>query len=78
MGVVKDKAMVVVIKQAIDKIKENPDENMPKLVEIIKKVDKNNMWAKQYEFVERISKDKDNNWNHYIRNILDDVDRYTR
>lgn len=74
MGAVKDKAMEVVIKQAIKKVKENPEENLPKMIDIVKKYDKDNMWKKQYNFLDKVTKDKDNNWNKYIRNILEDID----
>lgn len=74
MGAVKDKAMEIAIKQAIKKVKENPEENLPKIVEIIKKYDKNNMWEKQYNVIEKIAKDKDNNWYKYIMDILNDID----
>lgn len=74
MGTIKNKAIEVVIKQILERIKEDPDENLPKLIEVIKTFDKNNMWESKYDFLEKIAKDKDNNWNKYIRNILEDVD----
>ena len=74
MGTIKNKAIEIAIKQGLEKIKEDPDKNLPKLIEIIKKFDKDNMWASKYEFLEKITKDKDNNWNKYIRNILEDID----
>lgn len=74
MGSIKDKAMEVVIKQAIKKVKENPEENLPKVVDIVKKYDKDNMWEKQYEFLDKVTRDKNNNWNKYINNILEDID----
>ena len=74
MGVVKDKAMELVIKQSIKKVKENPDENLPKMVEMVKKYDKNNMWAGQYAFLEKVTRNPDDNWNHYIKGMLEDID----
>jgi len=74
MGTIKNKAVEIAIKQGLEKIKEDPDKNLPKLIEIVKKFDKDNMWESKYEFLEKISKDKDNNWNKYIRNILEDID----
>ncbi len=74
MGAIKNKAIEIAIKQGLEKIKEDPDKNLPKLIEIVKKFDKDNMWENKYEFLEKISKDKDNNWNKYIRNILEDID----
>ena len=74
MGAIKNKAMEIAIKHAIQKIKEDPDKNLPKLLEIVEKVDKDNMWEQQYKFIEKVVKDPSNNWNHYIRNILEDID----
>lgn len=44
MGAIKNKAVEVAIKQALKKIKENPEENLPKLIDFVKKFDKDNMW----------------------------------
>ena len=77
MGAIKDKAIEVAIKQVIKKVKEDPDENLPKLIDFVKKYDKDDMWEKQYSFLEKVAKDPDNNWNHFIRNILKDIDDET-
>ena len=74
MGAIKDKAIEIAIKRIIENVKENPEKNLPELIEIIKKLDKDNLWESKYEFLEKITKDKDNNWNIYIRNILEDID----
>jgi len=74
MGAIKDKAIEVAIKQVLEKIKEDPDKNLPKLIDVIKKFDKDKLWENKYKFLEEIAKDKDNNWNKFIRNILEDVD----
>lgn len=37
MGAIKDKAIEVAIKQVIKKVKEDPDENLPKLINFVKK-----------------------------------------
>ena len=77
MGAIKDKAIEVAIKQVIKKVKEDPDENLPKLIDFVKKYDKDDMWEKQYSFLEKVAKDPENNWNHFIRNILKDIDDET-
>ena len=74
MGTIKNKAIEIAIKQGFNKVKENPDENLPKMVDIVKKFDKDDMWAKQYDFMDKVTKDENNNWNQYIKNILQDVD----
>ena len=74
MGAIKNKAIEIAIKQGLEKVKEDPDKNLPKLVEIVKKFDKDNMWESKYQFLEKVTKDRDNNWNQYIRNIMEDID----
>lgn len=74
MGAIKNKAIEIVIKQELEKIRENPDENLPKMVEMVKKFDRNNMWEKQYEFVDKVTKNPENNWYKYITNLMDDID----
>ena len=32
------------------------------------------MWESKYQFLEKVTKDRDNNWNQYIRNIMEDID----
>ena len=74
MGAIKNKAIEIAIKQGLEKVQEDPDKNLPKLVEIVKKFDKDNMWESKYQFLEKVTKDRDNNWNQYIRNIMEDID----
>ena len=74
MGAIKNKAIEIAIKQGLEKVKEDPDKNLPKLVEIVKKFVKDNMWESKYQFLEKVTEDRDNNWNQYIRNILEDID----
>lgn len=38
MGAIKNKAIEIAIKQGFNKVKENPDENLPKMVDIVKKI----------------------------------------
>lgn len=74
MGAIKDKAQEIAIKQAIQKIRENPDKNLPKIVDLVQKFDKNNMWENQYNTVNKIISDPNNNWREYIDKVLDDID----
>ncbi len=74
MGAIKNKAVEIAIKQGLEKIKEDPEKNLPKIIDIVKKFDKNNMWESKYEFLEKVAKDKDNNWNKFVMNILEDID----
>ena len=75
MGAIKDKAMEIGIKHAIEKIKEDPDKNLPKLLEYVEKFDKDKMWEPQYKFMEKVVADKDNNWNKYLKDLLKDIDQ---
>lgn len=74
MGAIKDKAEEIAIKQALQKIRENPDENLPKIVKLVQKFDKNNMWETQYNAVNKIVSEPENNWRTYIDMMLNDID----
>ena len=70
MGAIKNKAIEIAIKQGLEKVKEDPDKNLPKLVEIVKKFDKDNMWESKYQFLEKVTKDKDNNTGRRKKNTV--------
>src|SRR5574344_1154614 len=74
MGSIKEKAEEIAIRQIIKKIKENPEKNLPKLLEIVEKFDKDDMWNGQYEFIDKVVHDPTNNWYQYIVGILNDID----
>lgn len=73
MGI-KEKAQEIAIKEAIKKVKEDPDKYLPKLLELAEKMDKDNMWKKQYDFMAKVINDPTNNWYTYIKNMLNDID----
>lgn len=74
MGVVKDKAIEFGINAALAQVHKNPEKNLPKLLDVIKKFDKDNMWEPKYEFMEKVLSDPNNNWYQYIMSILNDVE----
>ena len=73
MGI-KDKAQELVIREVVRKVKEDPKKNLPKLLEMVKKFDKENKWDSKYKFIEIVVNDPENNWNKYTRDLLNDID----
>ena len=74
MGVIKEKATEIAIRQGIQKIKENPEKNLPRIVDVIKVFDKENMYANYYEAVEKFTSEPNNNWYKFMVNVLNDID----
>ena len=74
MGVIKEKATEIAIKQGLQKIKENPEKNLPRIVDVIKAFDKENMYSNYYEAVEKFTSDPSNNWYKFMVNVLNDID----
>lgn len=74
MGAVKEKAQEIAIKQALKEIRKNPKENLPKLLQFVEKMDKEGMWKKQYDFMEEVVSNPENNWYQYIMGLLNDID----
>ena len=74
MGAVKEKTQEIAIKQALKEIRKNPKENLPKLLQFVEKFDKEGMWKKQYDFMEEVVSNPENNWYQYIMGMLNDID----
>ncbi len=64
------------IKQALNYLGKNPEENLPKLMSWVDKFagDNPNAFPKQREFIRKIVNDPDNNWNHYLCDMMKRVD----
>lgn len=74
MKSIKESAEEVAVKQAIKMAKKDPDKYLPKILSLARKIDKGNMWQDKYDFIEKVLQDDNNNWNKYIKSILNDID----
>jgi len=67
-------AVPVLLSRAYDYMEKDPDKNIPKLVEIARKMDGNGAISKELNAVEKILDDKDGNWYKLLRSCWTDID----
>lgn len=63
----------LVMKQGLNYIERNPLENLGKILNWVRKIDKVNFYKKAYDNLENVLEDKDNNWNIYVRSLFEDI-----
>lgn len=64
----------IALKQGFNYVEKNPTENLYKILNFVKTVDKKHYYEKTYDMFDEILKDKENNWNIYIQNIFENID----
>jgi len=75
MNVIKSKATEIVIKDVLKKVRENPKENLPKVISTFKGLLGNKGgYEAQFQAIEEVAKDSDNNWFKYVENLLNDIE----
>ena len=62
MGTVNEKLEAFGIKKALDYLNDNPAENAPKVLNWVRKLDKDDYYHNAYDMVEEALKNPDNNW----------------
>lgn len=62
------------MKVAYSYLNSNPDKNIPKLLEVVDKIDKKDIYKSQRDAVRKMISDKDNIWYKYIKDLLKDLD----
>ena len=67
------------LKKALKYLDSDPDNNIPKLVDWIIKMDKNKKYVGQQALtVKKVIEDRDNNWNQLIKSLWTDIDDEVR
>lgn len=66
------------LKKMISYLDSNPDENIPKIINLIKKFDKEKVIASQTKLVEKALSDKDSNWYKLADSLYTDIDPFVR
>ena len=66
------------LKKMISYLDSNPDENIPKIINLIKKFDKEKVIASQTQLVEKALSDKDSNWYKLADSLYTDIDPFVR
>jgi len=78
MGTVNEKLEAFGIKKALDYLNDNPAENAPKVLNWVRKLDKDDYYHNAYDMVEEALKNPDNNWYKLIMSLYDDIDTGVR
>lgn len=73
-----DKSKIFGLKKAISILDSNPDKNIPRLLKLIKIIDKENSIKKQLNGIENAIEDKDSNWSRLIKSVWTNVDKDVR
>ncbi|MDD4779611.1 MAG: radical SAM protein [Tissierellia bacterium] len=66
------------LKKVFDYLDSNPETNIPKLLDWIKKFDKNGVVEKQMNVIEPVLKDKNSNWHKLAKSLYTDIDSGVR
>ncbi|HEY4544448.1 MAG TPA: radical SAM protein, partial [Tissierellaceae bacterium] len=66
------------LKKMISYLDSNPEENIPKIISLIKKFDKEKVIASQTELVEKALSDKNSNWYKLADSLYTDIDPFVR
>ena len=61
------------LKQVLGYLKKDPEKNLPKIIEWIRKFDTEKIYVDQYDMIEGYLKDPENNWTKLMCNIINNV-----
>ena len=62
------------LKKVLHYLDSNPQENVPKLLGWLRKLDRDNFYKNTYDMVDGFMQDPDNNWNRLISSLYTDID----
>jgi MoaA/NifB/PqqE/SkfB family radical SAM enzyme len=74
MATVNEKLESFGLKRVLNYLDSNPQENVPKVVGWLRKLDRDNYYKNAYDMVDGFMKDPDNNWNRLISSVYADID----
>ncbi len=78
MRTIKEKVEAFGLNKALAYMDSDYENNIPKALDWIERLDKDGQYASTYKVVREIMADPKNNWNVFIRNIYSDLDKETR
>jgi MoaA/NifB/PqqE/SkfB family radical SAM enzyme len=78
MGTVREKLEAFGLKKVLDYLDGNPQENVPKAVSWLRKLDKDGMYESAYNIVEKAMTDPSNNWNKFMTDAYTNIDSGVR
>lgn len=78
MSIVNEKLEAFGLKKVLGYLDSNPEENVPKLLNWIRRFDGENYYQSAYDIVENALKDPENNWYKLIMSLYSDIDAEVR
>lgn len=63
-----------VLKQMFEYLRKNPEQHLPNIVSLLRKVDTQHMYQEQFDLVESFFKEEDNNWVNLMKRLTTEVD----
>ena len=66
------------LKKVLAYLDADPDNNIPKVLDWVKKFDKDGIVNRQINAIEQVLKDKDNNWYKLVKSLYTDIDQSVR
>lgn len=74
MGKMKEMIEAYSLKKVIGYLDSNPDENVPKVIDWVEKLDRNQDYAAVYRLAKEALGDPANNWNRLMKSLYTDID----
>ncbi|HVI42249.1 MAG TPA: hypothetical protein VM577_16475, partial [Anaerovoracaceae bacterium] len=75
---IKENMKSVAVKAALSYLDSNPEENIPKLINTVEKLDRNRNFESQIKVVRESFKDKSSNWHELVESLYTDVNHEVR
>lgn len=66
------------LNKAISMVDSDPDKNIPRLVELVKKLDRDHVNKGEFEAIDAVIQDPNNNWYRFIKSLWSDIDDGSR
>lgn len=74
MGTMNEKLEAFGLKKVLNYLDGNPQENVPKAIAWLRKLDKDNLYQNAFDMFDNIMSDPENNWNKLITDVYANID----
>ena len=70
----KESLQAIGLKAALGYLNGDPEKNLPKLIDFVEMIDKDQFYKNTYRMAREIIQDPDNNWNIMLKSVFNDLD----
>jgi MoaA/NifB/PqqE/SkfB family radical SAM enzyme len=78
MATIRERLEAAGLKKVLAYLDNNPQENVPKAINWLRKIDKDGLYKNAFNMVEGFMSDPSNNWNRLITDVYDNIDGSVR